>query len=227
MPAPPLVTFDVFSALVDSRHGAAQTLDGWAGERGWAVSGRAVYDRWDALNKSAHREVQSWLPYTELAETALAATYAQLDLQGEPATDTRALLASMADWPLWPDVEEGLAELSGHCRLGVLSNIDEDLLALTRVRTLPVDPTAVVASERVRAYKPAARMYAEAGRLLGRFVHVASSARDVRGALEAGVAVVRLRRPGHSVDPAGPLPQHETSSTIGLAALITEVVHQR
>jgi 2-haloacid dehalogenase len=31
----------------------------------------------------------------------------------------------------------------------------------------------------------------------------------VRGALEAGIPVVRLRRPGHDVDPAGPRPEHE------------------
>jgi FMN phosphatase YigB (HAD superfamily) len=38
---------------------------------------------------------------------------------------------------------------------------------------------------------------------------VATSARDVRGAVEAGLDVVRLRRPGHDLDPAGPRPAAE------------------
>ncbi len=37
-------------------------------------------------------------------------------------------------------------------------------------------------------------------------VHVPASARDVRGALEAGMDVVRVVRPGHRLDPAGPVP---------------------
>jgi 2-haloacid dehalogenase len=41
---------------------------------------------------------------------------------------------------------------------------------------------------------------------------VATSARDVRGALEAGLEVVRLRRPGHALDPAGPRPAVEVGS---------------
>ena len=114
----------------------------------------------------------------------------------------------------------GRSELAGRFRLGVLSNIDDDLLARTHVRTLPVDPEAVVTSERVRAYKPSPTFYAEAERLLGSYVHVASSARDVRGALEAGVRVVRLRRPGHGVDPDGPTPPRQATSTVGLVVTL-------
>jgi hypothetical protein len=45
------------------------------------------------------------------------------------------------------------------------------------------------------------------GQVGGRLRHVATSARDVRGALEAGVDVVERRRPGHRLDPDGPAPQ--------------------
>lgn len=222
-PVRPVVTFDVFSALVDSRRGGARVFDAWSRERHWLVPGAEVYDRWDELNKRSHRDVATWLPYAELAGAALEMAYAQLDLHGDPKADSTALLDSMVDWPLWPDVEDGLSELAGPFRLGVLSNIDDDLLARTHVHTLPVDPEAVVTSERVRAYKPSPTFYAEAERLLGSYVHVASSARDVRGALEAGIDVVRLRRPGHALDPDGPVPQHEATSTTGLAALITRL----
>jgi 2-haloacid dehalogenase len=49
---------------------------------------------------------------------------------------------------------------------------------------------------------------------------VATSARDVRGALEAGIRVVRLRRPGHQLDPAGPSPRDEASDVRGVGALL-------
>lgn len=223
MPAKPLVTFDVFSALVDSRRGASRALDAWAEQRGWPVAGAEVYDRWDALNKRSHRDVVTWRSYAELATAALEATYAKLELPGNSTVDCAELLDSMEQWPLWPDVGEGLVELAGQCRLGVLSNIDDHLLAHTRVRQLPVDPAAIVTSERVRAYKPSPTFYDEAERLLGPYVHVASSARDVRGAREAGACTVRLSRPGHTLDPDGPAPTHEATSTVGLAALILPI----
>jgi len=52
---------------------------------------------------------------------------------------------------------------------------------------------------------------------------VATSARDVRGALEAGIPVVRLRRPGHELDPDGPRPSHEITSTSELPEVLASL----
>ena len=49
----PVVTFDLFSALIDSRSGGGAALSRLARTHGWSVDGRHVYDRWDALNKAA------------------------------------------------------------------------------------------------------------------------------------------------------------------------------
>jgi len=74
----------------------------------------------------------------------------------------------------------------------------------------------VVTSERARAYKPAAALYAKATELLGPFVHVASSARDVRGAVSAGIRCIRLQRAGHSLDASGPTPRWTVDSITAL-----------
>ena len=106
----------------------------------------------------------------------------------------RALLGSVGRWPLWPDVEQALAGLREVARVGVLSNVDDDLYAATRAAPL-LDPALAMTSQRLRAYKPSPRLYQAARGELGPFVHVASSARDVRGSLEAGISAVRLVRP--------------------------------
>ena len=49
---------------------------------------------------------------------------------------------------------------------------------------------------------------------------MATSARDVRGALEAGIDVVRLRRPGHRIDPDGPAPALEAGDLAELRHLL-------
>jgi 2-haloacid dehalogenase len=88
----------------------------------------------------------------------------------------------------------------------VLSNVDDDVFARTKVATLVADD-AVLTSERLQAYKPGPDIYLRAvERAGGALVHVATSARDVRGALEAGIDVIQLRRPGHALDRSGPVP---------------------
>jgi 2-haloacid dehalogenase len=215
-----LVTFDLFSALVDSRTGGAAVLGRLAAERGWPVGGERLYDEWDRRNKASQRDEPEWVPFAEHCRRALAAAYADLGLDGDADADGRLLNDSVADWPLWPDVAEQLPELGRRHRVGVLSNVDDAIFARTRVAPL-VDDTAVLTSERLRAYKPAAALYLRAKeRAGGELTHVATSARDVRGALEAGLAVVRLRRPGHELDPAGPAPRDEATDVRGVGALL-------
>jgi 2-haloacid dehalogenase len=99
----------------------------------------------------------------------------------------------------------------------VLSNVDDDVFARTAVAPLVRDD-AVLTSERLRAYKPHPEIYRRAReRAGGDLVHVATSARDVRGALDAGIDVVHLRRPGHHLDPSGPRPRHEVTAVGAVA----------
>ena len=206
-----LVTFDLFSALVDSRTGASRVLAGIAAERGWAVAGERLYDEWDRRNKASQRDEPQWIPFAEHCSRALAATYDDLGLSGNPQADAATLLGSVGDWPLWPDVAAGLPALGERHRVGVLSNVDDDVFARTRVAPLVADDD-VLTSERLRAYKPHPEIYRLAReRAGGELLHVATSARDVRGAMEAGIDVIRLRRPGHRLDPAGPAPAREVT----------------
>jgi 2-haloalkanoic acid dehalogenase type II len=216
----PLVTFDLFSALIDSRMGASAVLDGLARARGWPVDGGAVYDLWDARNKASQRDETAWMPFAEHCRRALTGAYTELDLTGNPEGDVAVLLRSVGDWPLWPDVAEELPRIAERHRVGVLSNVDDDVFARTRVAAL-VDDDAVLTSERLRAYKPSSEMYRRAlERAGGDLVHVATSARDVRGALEAGIPVIRLRRPGYSLDPSGPVPDREAADVAEVGRLL-------
>lgn len=220
------VTFDLFSALLDSRSGASAALEEIARDRGWPVTGEHLYDAWDPRNKAAQRDCVTWVPWREPATRALSGVYAELGLAGDPAADVEALAASMARWPLWPDVVAGLPRLAEHCRVGLLSNVDDELFARTAAAPL-IEPDAALTSQRLRAYKPHSEIYRRARDQLGGLVHVATSARDVRGALEAGIPVVRLRRPGHGLDPDGPRPTQEVERVDDLARLLAAGVLTR
>ena len=215
-----LVTFDLFSALIDSRTGGSAVLGRLAADRGWPVEGERLYDEWDRRNKASQRDEPEWIPFAEHCRRSLMATYAELGLTGPAVVDAAMLLGSVGGWPLWPGVATGLAEIGARHRIGILSNVDDDVFARTKVATLVADD-AVLTSERLRAYKPAPEIYRRAReRAGGELVHVATSARDVRGALEAGLDVIHLRRPGHELDPTGPVPNRTAADLDEVARLL-------
>jgi 2-haloalkanoic acid dehalogenase type II len=218
-PSRPVVTFDLFSALLDSRAGGSAAFDRLAGSRDWPVTGEQVYDAWDPRNKAAQRDCATWVPWREPATLALGATYDSLGLAGDAAAGVDVLVASLPDWPLWPDVAAGLPLVAESFRVGLLSNVDDALFARTAAAPL-VDPEVALTSERLRAYKPSAGIYLRARERLAVMVHVATSARDVRGALEAGIPVIRLRRPGHEPDPDGPRPEYEVDTVDDLPRVL-------
>ncbi len=105
----------------------------------------------------------------------------------------------------------------------MLSNVDGALLARTRLASLPFAPNLMITSERVRQYKPNPGLYHAAHTIAGpSFAHVAASARDVRGALQAGVDTIRLIRPGHDIDPAGPRPTRQVTGLDELTAYLAQ-----
>ena len=208
-----LVTFDLFSALIDSRSGATEHFDRLARGRSWQTSAVELYEEWDRRNKASQRDTVGWVPFAEHSRRALRTTYKQFGIDADPDVDIASLLASISGWPLWPGVVDGLGALTARHDVGILSNVDDALFRRTRVAPLVADRD-VLTSERLRAYKPATAIYHRALEHAEdrRYIHVATSARDVRGAVEAAIPVIRLVRPGHVVDLAGCPPVVEARS---------------
>ena len=189
-----VVTFDCYGTLIDWEDGIASAFVREAAEDGVVLDRARILAAYHELEPEI--EADRFLPYRDV----LAATAMRVAQRlGWPLTGERArfLPASLPAWKAFPDTNPSLERLvaSGH-RLGILSNVDDDLLVETR-RHFSVSFDVVVTAQQVRSYKPARGHFLEARRRIGhdRWLHAAQSFfHDVVPARELGVPVAWINR---------------------------------
>ena len=109
-----------------------------------------------------------------------------------------ALAESIGSWPPFADTVGALPRLQRHFRLGVISNIDDDLFAATRER-LGVAFDWVLTAEEAASYKPMRRNFELAIRKAeadpSRWLHVAQSLyHDIVPARELEMTTIWVNR---------------------------------
>ena len=217
---------------------APRMLGRIAAERGWAIDGERLYDEWDRRNKASQRDEPAWIPFAEHCRRSLAATYADLGLagpRGRRRRDAARLGRRLAA------VARRRRRAAGARRRGTGSACSPTWTTTSSPArrwprwspTTPSSPRSGCAptSPRPELYR---RARERAG---GELVHVATSARDVRG--RAGgrhrrdpPAPARARpRPGRAgarpvgrgPDGAGPAPGLSESPVSGRQSRIAVV----
>jgi 2-haloalkanoic acid dehalogenase type II len=211
-----VVTFDCYGTLVDWERGITEAFARAAAADGRRADPAAVLRAYAEIEPAV--EAERYRPYRDvLAETARRVA-ARLDWALQ---DARAgfLAESLPGWPPFPDTNPSLERLrAAGYRLGILSNVDEDLLAGTRRHfTVPFD--LIVTAEAVRSYKPAPGHFARARERIGGspWLHAAQSYfHDVEPAGRLGIPVAWVNRGGERA--AGPLrPDRELRTLAQLA----------
>jgi len=202
---PEIITFDCYGTLIDWNGGISTAL-GAEGER----QGRAVErERILAAYHAAEPRVQAreYRPYREIL-TLLEAEIAA-ELGWDPPTSPGFLADSLPQWQPFAETNSALRHLADRgFRLGILSNIDDDLLAGTR-QHFDVDFDLLVTAQRLGSYKPAPAHFECAletvGGDRGRMLHIAQSYfHDVRPARDLGIETVWVNRLGESLPAGGP-----------------------
>ena len=194
------LTFDCYGTLVDWRNGI---LAAFADAADPAVAPPDP-DRVLALHARHEAEVQAgpYRPYREVLTETARRMAADLALEGA-FTSYGFLAESLPRWPVFPEVEAVLSGLRRRgARLGILSNIDDDLLAAT-LREIGVEFDLVVTAEQVRSYKPAPGHFERARARIGErpWLHVAQSRfHDIAIAGRLGIPAAWINRLG---EPAG------------------------
>jgi 2-haloacid dehalogenase len=188
-----LLTFDCYGTLIDWEAGIRSCLEGIG------VPVRQLSEVVEAyVRTEAAVEQQAYRPYREVQATTLALLARDFDFRVAEG-DQHALSAQLPAWRPFADTNAALQRLRRRYRLGILSNIDRDLLAGTRAH-FQVEFDEIVTAEDVRAYKPAHPHFLSAIQKLGdraRMLHVAQSLyHDGVPAAELGLNYVWINRYG-------------------------------
>jgi 2-haloalkanoic acid dehalogenase type II len=190
-----IVTFDCYGTLIDWEAGireafrAASTADGVDLDLSAVL--KALFDTRPAAER----------PYATYRDRLTDAAVRVGDRLGWQISRERAafLPESLPHWKPFPDTNAALQRLSqaGYA-LGILSNVDDDLLAGTR-RHLAVDFSVLTTAQQVRSYKPAPSHFTTARDQIGgaRWLHAAQSHfHDATPAVEHRIPVAWINRKG-------------------------------
>jgi 2-haloacid dehalogenase/putative hydrolase of the HAD superfamily len=213
-----LITFDCYGTLIDWEGGITTAFQQEA-----ALDGRS-FDR-ESIIAAYHEEEPSvesdYKTYREVLTETAERVARRLGWNIEPDR-ARFLAASLPDWKPFADTNSALERLSRRFSLGILSNTDDDLLALTR-RHFNVDFDLIVTAQQVRSYKPAHAHFLEAQRRASgeRILHAAQSYfHDVVPARALGLPVVWVNRKSERVAEGGVEPTAEVTNLATLADLL-------
>ncbi len=156
--APEVLTFDCYGTLIDWESGILTALRPLLARHGAAASDEEILALYGRLEPEA--ESGGFVPYRTVLGRVVEGfgRHYGLALGGDEAD---ALAASLPGWDPFPDTVPALQALAARYRLGVISNVDDDLFAGTASR-LGIAFDWVVTAQSVGAYKPSPRMFEEA-----------------------------------------------------------------
>lgn len=214
-----IVTFDCYGTLIDWEAGITSAFQSEAAKDGIELRGDQIIETY-ALEEPKV-ESGSYLSYRQVLGETARRVAAKLGWNLPPER-AGFLAASLPEWQPFDDTNPALERLAQRFTLGILSNIDDDLLADTR-RHFTVDFELIVTAQQVSSYKPGLAHFKEALFRAGesRLLHAAQSYfHDVVPSSKLGIPVVWVNRKGNAVGPGDPIPTHEVRTLTELANLL-------
>jgi len=210
-----VITFDCYGTLIDWEKGIRNAFHNailkTGGDPGLESKASEAYEEEE---RRVEKEKPHILYRDVLSKTSLAV--ARKIGWNLPEAESTFLARELPNWTPFPDTNPSLAKLARKHTLGILSNVDNDLLSRT-VRRFTSPFEIRVTAENVRSYKPAFGHFEEARRIIGdrSWVHVAGSQyHDIEPAVKLGIKAVWVNRKN-----AGPTRNYSEKQVSGVKDL--------
>ncbi len=200
------VTFDCYGTLIDWESGILSAVGPLLRRHGRTVPDEEILAAYAEIEPQAQRG--EWIPYREVLARVVDGFATRYSFVAAPA-DRSVIADSLPSWHPFADTVAALKDLQRTLRLGIISNVDDDLFAGT-ARHLGVPFDWVVTAQQTRAYKPSPLMFEKAFATIGlprdAILHAAQSLfHDIVPAKHLGMTAVwidrRGMRSGHGATP--------------------------
>lgn len=227
-----LITFDCYGTLIDWENGILAALRPLLSRNVLSGNDHRVTDTQILeLYGEIEAELESgpYLRYRQVLAQVARELGHRLGIEIS-AEQGSAFAESLTRWKPFSDTIDALQALGKHFRLGIISNVDDDLFAETRKKLAPVEFDVVVTAQQMQAYKPALKNFEEAIRRGGlskdQVLHAGQSLyHDVAPANALGIRNVWVNRPSvrpgsGAARPGTATPTYEVSNMAELNALL-------
>src|ERR687887_132061 len=204
MPLPSLktinwVTADCYGTLIDWEKGIGDAFSAEAERDGLSIDEAALVKRF--LEVQAEVMSGSYELYAEVLRRTAVKVAEEIGWEIEPSR-AQFLPDSVARWQPFREANAAMDRLAKRYEIGIVSNIDDKLLGLSR-RHLRTDLDLVVTAQQVRSYKPDPAHFRECARRIGGkkgWLHIASGYdTDVAPLLKMNVPVIWVNRKGEKL----------------------------
>ena len=170
-----VLTFDCYGTLIDWETGILNALQPILRSYGVELDDERSLETYAEFEAAAERG--PYLTYREVLAMCLRNFGERFGFT--PGEDELASFSgSVADWPAFPDSADALVALQRCFKLVVITNMDDDLFALSQQR-LGVTFDAIITAQQARSYKPSLNNFHVALERIGlpkeRILHVAQS----------------------------------------------------
>ncbi len=222
-----LITFDCYGTLIDWENGLLAALRPLLSRDGRKIPDLQILDLYGEIE--AELESGPYLPYRQVLAQSAREIGRRVGKE-IAAEEGNAFAASLTRWKPFVDTVPALQSLASRFRLGIISNVDDDLFAETRKKLAPVEFDFVVTAQQMLSYKPSHRNFEEAIRRSGlskdQVLHAGQSLyHDIAPANELGIQNVWVNRPSIKPDsgaarPGTAMPDYEVRTLTELSSLL-------
>jgi 2-haloalkanoic acid dehalogenase type II len=212
-----ILTFDCYGTLIDWETGIANAFIAEAARDGTTLERDAIFEAYMLVEPEV--EAGPFVSYREVLAQTARGVAERLGWSLDPSR-AHFLADSLPSWQPFADTNAALQRLASRYRLGILSNVDDDLIAGTLRHFPGLHFGLVVTAQQVNSYKPAYAHFEIARRRLGvaRWLHAAQSYfHDVVPATALKLPVVWVNRKSESLNADGPQPTAQVHDLTGLA----------
>ena len=191
-----IITFDCYGTLIDWESGILGALRPIFSAHGAHLDDAEVIRLYGEIEAEA--EAGEYRDYKETLRAVVGGFGERLGFI-PTREEQQSLPDSLATWKPFPDTVPALQRLKRKFKLGIISNIDDDLFSATRPK-LEVTFDHVITAAQARAYKPSLEIFRLAQRKIGlppqQWLHAAQSVyHDVVPGQSLGISTVWVNRP--------------------------------